>query len=237
LLLTGRNRAGDTRFLLRIGLYSFVILVGCSIAVMAIRYKYIADSRSIARHMSETFIFVPAFCKWFAQTDVSRVEPLWGFRTFWKTFERMGFTYEPEEVIFVEQTSSNIYTLFRGLIEDFTLVGSCLWLFMVGFIGKLAFRGVVRGKPAFLPMLAVIYAYIFVGTSFSLFSYNVTNAATTIFIVHFLWLCLFQARSAPAWQRRATIPVAGTNGASVRNQLPARIAPRARSQTCRTTGR
>jgi hypothetical protein len=92
----------------------------------------------------------------------------------------------PEAPIPVEATSSNIFTVFRGLIEDFGPVGSCLVLFAFGAASSLSYLAVQHGRASLLPALIVSYAYTFLSTSFSLFTYNAPNLALLIFTGYFL---------------------------------------------------
>jgi oligosaccharide repeat unit polymerase len=190
-LEAGARRKSDLRLLLRILSYSGAILLGFSIITMSIRYQLLDAPRALGRHLSETFVFVPAFCEWFADetaTDpwLSEGKRLWGFRSFWKLYELCGVIENPEAPIPVEATSSNIFTVFRGLIEDFGPVGSCLVLFAFGAASSLSYLAVQHGRASLLPALIVSYAYTFLSTSFSLFTYNAPNLALLIFTGYFL---------------------------------------------------
>ena len=67
---------------------------------------------------------------------------------------------------------SNIYTAFRGLIEDFSLPGAAAGLLLTGFFG-----GYVYGRPRLSPsvkctMLAAFYGFVLWSPIGSLFVYN-----------------------------------------------------------------
>ena len=53
--------------------------------------------------------------------------------------------------------TSNIYTGFRPLIEDFTIPGALVVLALLGFVGGLGFRNVAAGKWSGLPLLLIAY--------------------------------------------------------------------------------
>jgi asparagine N-glycosylation enzyme membrane subunit Stt3 len=53
--------------------------------------------------------------------------------------------------------TSNIYTAFRPLIQDFTIPGALVVLSLLGFVGGIGFRGVARGKWSAAPLLLVAY--------------------------------------------------------------------------------
>jgi hypothetical protein len=54
--------------------------------------------------------------------------------------------------------SSNIYTVFRPLIEDFTVAGALTFLMLLGILGGVGFRGVTKGGWWAMPCLLVFYA-------------------------------------------------------------------------------
>ena len=185
-LVVGRSRKSDLIFLLRIWGYSGAILLGFSVATMAIRYRFLDAPRAVERHLAETFVFVPAFCEWFRAEGLTDRERLWGFRTFWKAYELMGVIEDPELPIPVEQTSSNIFTVYRGLIDDFGPFGSCMALFAFGIMASASYLAVQNGRASFMPLLIFSYAYTFLSTSFSLFTYNAPNVAMLIFALYFV---------------------------------------------------
>ena len=57
--------------------------------------------------------------------------------------------------------TSNIYTAFRPLIQDFTLPGAIAALVLVGFVGGISFRMVAAGNGRAAPVLIGTYATIF----------------------------------------------------------------------------
>ena len=186
-LFSAGKQSEELRFLLRMTALSLGVMVGLSLGVMTIRYTLLSDTRSFSRDLSETFIFVPAFCLWFNDEGLEPQKKLLGYRTFRALYERLGIYHDDQEwAIPVENTSSNIFTVFRGVIEDFGLLGSCVWFFVFGLIGALGYRAVTCGYPFALPLLTCVFAYTFVGTSFSLFTYNAPNAAILAFTTYFL---------------------------------------------------
>lgn len=54
---------------------------------------------------------------------------------------------------------TNIYTIFRQLIEDFTLPGSLLVLFIIGIIASWAYVNLVRGRIYSLPILVAFFSF------------------------------------------------------------------------------
>ena len=57
--------------------------------------------------------------------------------------------------------TSNIFTGFRPLIEDYTIPGALAVLLVTGFIGGITYRLVTSGKWGAVPVLAAVYMTIF----------------------------------------------------------------------------
>jgi oligosaccharide repeat unit polymerase len=115
------------------------------------------------------------FAIWYAHADVSNAQ--WGAETFAGEFgllhlkaRTVGTYLDVTNIIGTEGT--NVYTLFRGLIEDFTEVGAVLIAICLG-----AFAGWVyalrQNSPYFvLFWLSAFYAAIIFSPLVSLFSFN-----------------------------------------------------------------
>jgi hypothetical protein len=57
--------------------------------------------------------------------------------------------------------TSNIYTAFRPLIQDFTIPGALFILALLGFVGGIGFRLVAMGRWSGMPLLLAAYVTIF----------------------------------------------------------------------------
>lgn len=86
-----------------------------------------------------------------------------------KSRER-ALNYEP--VVLKSGIDSNIYTAFRGLIEDFSLPGSMLLLLIVGAVVGWAYTRLCSGKISWLWALSAYYIYILWSPIMSAFYYN-----------------------------------------------------------------
>ena len=76
---------------------------------------------------------------------------------------------------------TNIYTMFRGLISDFTAVGAALVLAIFGLISGRSYVRVRAGDLYHLPLLACFYATTICGLATSLFNYNTLIVAFVAF--------------------------------------------------------
>ncbi len=116
-----------------------------------------------------------AFADWYAHFEAADVE--WGAQTFANAYDLLhlktriiGRYTETSNVIGTERT--NVYTLFRGLIEDFSAVGAALISACIG-----GGAGWVYGRSSERPHLALFWSSAFYATLLfspitSLFSFN-----------------------------------------------------------------
>jgi oligosaccharide repeat unit polymerase len=116
-----------------------------------------------------------AFANWYAHSETSDVE--WGARTFANAFDLLhlktriiGRYTETSNLLGTERT--NVYTLFRGLIEDFSAFGAALIAACLGG-GAGWIYGKSPGKPrAAIFWLSAFYASLLYSPIVSLFSFN-----------------------------------------------------------------
>jgi oligosaccharide repeat unit polymerase len=103
---------------------------------------------------------LPVFSYWFDH-QASSVPLGWGTISFFgptnllSTRSRVPGVYN-SAVSFGSGLSSNIYTMYRGLIEDFSAPGSLLVLFALGLGSRYAYGGAKRGR---LPSMAVLSGF------------------------------------------------------------------------------
>jgi oligosaccharide repeat unit polymerase len=125
-----------------------------------------------------------AFADWYARGEVSGAEL--GARTFAGEFDLLHIktrtigTYSELSNVVSGAEESNVYTAFRGLIEDFTSYGSML---VVGCIGAVAsWVYVIRSENvrSALFWLSAFYAAILFSPLISLFSFNGATLAWVV---------------------------------------------------------
>jgi len=109
---------------------------------------------------------MPVFSLWLEKEGFQSSIPLMGQVTFAGISNIFGF-YERQLGLFQEIVhlksgfSSNIYTIFRPLISDFTPIGSLLVLFVLGFVFGIVYKTVVlSGKTRAVPLLIAFYATV-----------------------------------------------------------------------------
>lgn len=136
---------------------------------------------------------IAGFSLWFDQakdgTDLS-----FGFYTFTGVFDLLGIK-QRETGLYLDYVDlgggayGNIYSIFRGLIEDFGGVGACIFLFFMGALGGRSYCQVLRSsRIKGVASLAAIYMAIIWSPMVSFFGYfsMVFNIIAVFFAVGFL---------------------------------------------------
>lgn len=149
---------------------------------------------------SYSCVHVYAFSDWFAfilgrhsEFSYSREGATHGFYTFMSLFRLMGSQRAVPQGIFDEYYSygdlltGNLYTMFRGLIQDFGFIGSVVFMFTSGLLFHWGFRGMLRsGRPAFtVAVFVFMMGYFYSSFIISALSWNRTYVAFFL-----LWMIL-----------------------------------------------
>jgi oligosaccharide repeat unit polymerase len=138
------------------------------------------------------FGYLAVFSNWFEHGGWSSSRLSLGADTFAGLFDlarlhpRSPGVYTEMVPVGSSHIRSNIYTIFRGLIEDYTLVGALLVLVMVGFLAGIAFRRVTAGNLRYVPILSAFYGVTLTSFTVDLFAYNTLLLAFICFSVYVL---------------------------------------------------
>ena len=90
--------------------------------------------------------------------------------TFFLEFSEVGITH------------INIYTAFRGLLQDFGFAGSAFFLFIIGLVSSLLYYQVKNGSVTAIPLLAICNGWVIFSPFISLF---VNNSIVTGYVLFF----------------------------------------------------
>ena len=149
----------------------------------------------------DSFPYLGVFSSWFQSNALSTsLHPALGQYTFAGVFEvlhihtRVAGVYT--EQVSIGGSTYNIYTAFRGLIEDFTVPGALLFLALVGFGAELAYRRVQSGDLLYVGLLAAFYAATLWSFVVNIFIYN-------SIVLAFVVLIGYLAVASRPWVRRA----------------------------------
>jgi oligosaccharide repeat unit polymerase len=125
----------------------------------------------------ETYLFgsLAGFGQWLAAGQAD--PPRFGAYTFAGIFDLMGWSQRYvglyEDVVTLQSGEpTNIYTAFRGLIQDFTLFGSALLSFTVGLASGYTYSLSCARVTHWLLLLAAFYAFAFFSPLVSVFNFN-----------------------------------------------------------------
>ena len=91
---------------------------------------------------------------------------------------------------------SNIFTIFRSLIEDFGESGTYLVMFILGFFSKLSLKNLISRRNIFANQVLITAAYAYLLWSFATSFFAYTSYIATFFVAYFLFM-IFQKKSEP----------------------------------------
>jgi oligosaccharide repeat unit polymerase len=160
-------------------LFTAVCMVGMFAAIDAIRATSWSQSLVLDIHEQKlsNYMLAPpaAFAEWYAHADVSTAE--WGARTFAGEFDLLhlrtrivGRHLDKSNVVGTETT--NVYSLFRDLIEDFTPFCAVLIAAAVGGLAGWVYRDNFENARSALFWLSMFYAVFLYSPIVSLLSFN-----------------------------------------------------------------
>lgn len=163
--------------------------------------------------LTSAFGHMTVFSQWLAEYWREPFAPSLGKVTFAGPLEMLGYSQRipglfDRVVDLLAGESSNIYTGFRPLIQDFTISGALAILGLLGFIGGTGFRLVAAGKWSAMPLLLVAYVTILWTPITWFWIYNSLTA--TVFAVGLMLFAtrLWRGASGARTQRER---LAGTN--------------------------
>lgn len=178
---TGRLRLLEKGSIKSLMLSTAVLILIVTISIFSRGLWAIEDSAELTRalverYMSYAFGHIYAFCDWFAfiigrhsEVVYSRESIAYGFYTFAPLFRLIGSQKELPLGIYDEyysfgNLSTNIYTMFRGLVQDFGAIGCIFFMLTAGLLLHWAFHTMLRNRrpvftvAVFVFMTAAFYA-------------------------------------------------------------------------------
>jgi oligosaccharide repeat unit polymerase len=175
-------------------LLTLSLVISIFIGVQAIRDDASIEnaSDSIDKSLAGILGSPSIFYQWVDNGGLLIESPAWGAYTFSGLFDWLGGVkrqagmYDSSLGVGADGSSiSNVYTLFRGLIEDFTLLGAGLLILLIGIVAGVSYSNVSAGNTYWLPILSLFYAYTFWSCVVSIFNYNSIIAAWVAYTVMF----------------------------------------------------
>ncbi len=141
--------------------------------------------------VTSAFGHMTVFSQWLAEYTMTDFNPSLGKITFAGPLEMLGLSQRipglfDSIIDLVAGETSNIFTGFRPLIQDFGIPAALLILGLVGFVGGLGFRLVAAGRWSAVPLLLIAYVTIFWSPITWFWIYN--SLTVSVFAVGFLVL-------------------------------------------------
>jgi len=179
----------------------WTVVIFCLLSVFYLGLQVLRDDFttmnlevSLRKFRSATIGSPAAFSQWL-ELHWNITDPAYGAYSFAGIFdqlqiqERVEGLYDDNRYLGVygdQAESTNIHTMFRGLIEDFTVPMSILLMFILGLILGFVYLGLSIGNAICLPLLALFYSYTLWGMIASLLNYN--SLILTWIFFHLLFL-------------------------------------------------
>ncbi|MFD1772530.1 O-antigen polymerase [Paenibacillus rhizophilus] len=165
----------------------FFLLLFIAMILRAGRYDaYMIEILKI-KFVNYIFGSVFAFDYWFNSTDTTQL--YFGARTFNAVTNILG-TFAREQGVYKLFYSegfynTNVYTVFRGIIEDFGKIGGLIFMYTSGVIAGYSHRNILSNKPS-----AVCYAVLSANYFFILYSFIISPWSYTSLIAVFILMAL-----------------------------------------------
>ncbi|UQS91394.1 oligosaccharide repeat unit polymerase [Pseudomonas chlororaphis subsp. piscium] len=155
------------------------------------KLKYYFSSYAFGHYYALSDWFSSVYSGYSIMEYDSLQENTYGLYTFMAIFKAMGDTtyfpdgYYDEYYNYHNIIQSNIYTIYRGLINDFTMVGSLIYFIITGFLFNFSYLAMLKArKPVFSVALYMCFAaYTYSSFIISIMTWN------SIFAV-FVAVCL-----------------------------------------------
>jgi hypothetical protein len=197
-LVVDDSRIFTPRGLLRTLALTCVLFLGFSIVTQGIRSGQ-SMPEGWRGAFADGFDYPAAMGIWMDQRGFVGGGFTAGARTFARVAGVVGITASPLPSIQVEFTTSNIYTVFRDVIEDFGTIGGLVFFASLGWLGRVLFTRARAGRLAVLAPLAALYGFLLTTPADSIFFYTVSIAALVVFAVYvaIALLILRRRRAAP----------------------------------------
>ena len=176
-----------------IGGLSFVILMGVLIVSMMMRTGSISldvFNTILYKFKSYAFGSVPAFDYWIKNRDFQGLT--FGQSTFLGIFDLIGLADKKigvyEDYFYTRDIATNVYTVFRGLILDFDIIGSLAIFIILGIIFGFAKKKIDNcAAPLSVCITSLGLFFFFYGFIISCFTYN---SFTFAFVIYYIFVYL-----------------------------------------------
>lgn len=164
-----------------------------------IRYGWVGEGRGLdafLRMRVYAFGHLSAFSQWFLEDGEKLLSLGPGVFTFAGPIDALGLGQRAqgvygEPVSVARDGFTNVFSLYRGLIEDFGVLGTVVFLFAMGVVGGAAYKCTLSGSAGIrgrlgIAVLLLFYANTLSGSLVSIFTFNTLLIGIGIFGLHFV---------------------------------------------------
>jgi oligosaccharide repeat unit polymerase len=198
----GKERLVTLGRILRVAVVAMV-LAPAFLMIQLSRYGYSADNPSqVAEVANRLRLFgvgyLGTFSSWLEGYGRSSHDLAFGAYSFAGILDALGARARVpgvyEEIVYLgpDAVPNNVYTAFRGLIEDVGIPGTILALFVFGVVVGFAYARVCQGRLQYAPVVGAFYAFTLWSPLGNIFIYNSILLA---FAVWTLLILVLQTRS------------------------------------------
>jgi oligosaccharide repeat unit polymerase len=165
--------------LLSVGIIGIALMMIVPVMQSARYEKYSEETSVFGSKTLAYYSSVNAFTVWWAENDTIKCEPLkYTFSGLHNVIfkDREVGLYKSKTLIGTKNSKeieTNVYTILRGLIEDYTYPGAILLMCLVGFFYTLIYYKVKQGNILLFPLLSAFMAILLHSVLVSIFNFNV----------------------------------------------------------------
>lgn len=156
----------------------FIILIIAMLMFMMFARTQSSIGQTFSKLINYAFAQVPCFNMWFENMEPTHLQYSMGRQSFFGIFDELNMSsgiadnWQLNIKLFEQGIFSNIYTVFRGVIEDYGVVGSVFFWFIIGIIGGKIEKQVQHKKNKCVYATFLLAFYVFILFSFLISSWH-----------------------------------------------------------------
>lgn len=168
--------------------------------------KFDSDSLKMIGERFFTYAFghLPAFDSWFTK-NIGEINPTNGVKTFYGITNYLGIAERKQgvfsEIIFLGKNnnpqsdyimSTNVYTMFRFIVEDFGYIGSILMIFTTGMLSGFSWLMMLKKRATIFFQTILIAVLFFIFLSFATSAWVYTSYIATMVLMYLFLFSIFK---------------------------------------------
>ncbi len=193
-------KANILKIVFKIGSFSIILFIFSlmsrglqdvkDVSVFFEKLRFLLASYFFA-HLYNFSEWVTAFWDGFNNSKFDISHYYYGFYTFTSIYRFFGYKKETPDAVYdeynniLEQMDSNVYTIFRGMVMDFGVLGTILFVFILGLLLHLCFYVFLNSKRPIISTTITIFMLVIFYYSFiiSVLTWNIVPFVLILFII------------------------------------------------------